>query len=93
MYIQDFTIVLNKFDTGRKRLSSGIRNLYSRGLVATKLTVRASPHFTLKACPLHVGYDTEGRFVWFSDMMLADSHIQSRAIVLTCLGFTWLFRL
>jgi hypothetical protein len=51
--MQDFTIVLNKFDTGRKRLSSGIRDLYSRGLVATKLIVRASPHFTLKACPLH----------------------------------------
>jgi hypothetical protein len=28
----------------------------------------------------------EGRFVWFSDMMLADSYIQSRAIMLTCLG-------
>jgi phosphoribosylformylglycinamidine (FGAM) synthase-like amidotransferase family enzyme len=40
-----------------------------------------------------VGYDTEGRFVWFSDMMLADSHVQSYTIVLTCLGFTWLFRL
>jgi hypothetical protein len=48
-------VVLNKFDTGRKRLSSGIRDLYSGGLVAAKLTVRASPHFTLKACPLHKG--------------------------------------
>jgi hypothetical protein len=52
MYTQDFTMVLNKFDTGRKRLSSGIRDLCSGGLVAAKLTVRASPHFTLKACPL-----------------------------------------
>jgi hypothetical protein len=46
-------MVLNKFDTGRKRLSSGIRDLYSGGLVAAKLIVRASPHFTLKACPLY----------------------------------------
>jgi hypothetical protein len=46
-------VVLNKFDTGRKKLSNGIRDLYSGGLVAAKLTVRASPHFTLKACPLH----------------------------------------
>jgi hypothetical protein len=45
-------MVLNKFDTGRKSLSSGIRDLCSGGLVAAKLTVRASPHFTLKACPL-----------------------------------------
>jgi hypothetical protein len=51
--MQDFTIVLNKFDTRRKRLSSRIRNLYSRGLVAAKLIVRASPYFTLKAYPLH----------------------------------------
>jgi hypothetical protein len=54
MYIQDFTIVLNKFDTGRKSLSNRIRDLCSGGLVATKLTVRASPHFTLKACPLQI---------------------------------------
>jgi hypothetical protein len=47
-------VVLNKFDTGRKRLSSGMQDLYSGGLVAAKLTVRASPHFTLKACPLQV---------------------------------------
>jgi hypothetical protein len=46
-------VVLNKFDTGRKSLSDGIRDLCSGGLVAAKLTVRASPHFTLKACPLH----------------------------------------
>jgi hypothetical protein len=54
MYIQDFTIVLNKFDTGRKRLSSRIRDLYSGGLVATKLIVQASPYFTLKAYPLQL---------------------------------------
>jgi hypothetical protein len=35
-----------------------------------------------------VGYDIEGRFIWFSDIILADSHMQSRTIVLTCLGFT-----
>jgi hypothetical protein len=53
MHTQDFTIVLNKFDTGSKRLSSGIRDLCSGGLVATKLIVRASPYFTLKAYPLY----------------------------------------
>jgi hypothetical protein len=47
-------VVLNKFDTGRKKLSSRIRDLYSGGLVAAKLIVRASPHFTLKACPLQL---------------------------------------
>jgi hypothetical protein len=46
-------MVLNKFDTRRKRLSSGIRDLCSGGLVAAKLIVRASLHFTLKAYPLY----------------------------------------
>jgi hypothetical protein len=35
-----------------------------------------------------VGYNTEGRFIWFSDIILADSYIQSYSIVLTYLGFT-----
>jgi hypothetical protein len=58
MHTQDFTVVLNKFDTRRKRLSSRIRDLCSGGLVATKLIVRASPHFTLKACPLQLDNDS-----------------------------------
>jgi hypothetical protein len=68
-------VVLNKFDTGRKRLSGGIRDLCSGGLVAAKLTVRASPRFTLKACPLH--YPPPLRhFLSEPELYYPESHIQ-----------------
>jgi hypothetical protein len=40
-----------------------------------------------------VEYDVEDRFVLFLDMILADGHVQSRATMLICFGFTCLFRL
>jgi hypothetical protein len=59
---------------------------YSVALLLYTLCGYRAGRILISLLSIVVGYDMEGRFVWFSDMMLADSHVQSRAIVLTCLG-------